>query len=79
MRIHQLSAEEALASLHTRPRGLDRAEAERRRGEFGPNQVERVETIPVIVRLSRQFTHFFALVLWLAAGWEFRGIGRPTP
>ena len=67
MRIHQLSVEEALASLHSGPEGVTEAEAERRLAEFGPNQVERVEATPLFVRLLSQFTHFFALILWFAA------------
>jgi sodium/potassium-transporting ATPase subunit alpha len=68
MRIHQLSVEGALASLHSGPEGIGEAEAKRRLAEFGPNQVERIETTSHLVRLLRQFTHFFALILWLAAG-----------
>jgi calcium-translocating P-type ATPase len=67
MRIHQLSVEDALASLHSGPAGISEAEARRRLAEFGPNQVERIETTPLLVRFLRQFTHFFALILWVAA------------
>ena len=67
MRIHQLSVEDALASLHSGPEGIGEAEAKRRLAEFGPNQVERVETTPLLTRFLLQFTHFFALILWLAA------------
>jgi calcium-translocating P-type ATPase len=67
MRIHQLSVEDALASLAARPGGLSQAEARRRLAEFGRNQVERIETTPLLIRFLRQFTHFFALILWVAA------------
>ena len=67
MRIHQLSVDDALASLHSGPEGIGEAEAKRRLDEFGPNQVERVETTPLLTRFLLQFTHFFALILWLAA------------
>ena len=67
MRIHQLSVDDALASLHSGPEGIGEAEAKRRLAEFGPNQVERVETTPLLTRFLLQFTHFFALILWLAA------------
>jgi calcium-translocating P-type ATPase len=67
MRIDQLSVEEALASLHSGADGIGDAEAKRRLSEFGPNQVERVEATPLVVRFLHQFTHFFALVLWFAA------------
>ena len=67
MRIHQLAPEEALAGLHSGPGGLSQSEARRRLAEFGPNQVERIETTSLATRLVRKFTHFFALILWLAA------------
>ena len=67
MRIHQLSVEDALVSLHSGPQGIDDAEAKRRLAEFGPNQVERVETTPLLTHFLHQFTHFFALILWFAA------------
>jgi sodium/potassium-transporting ATPase subunit alpha len=44
------------------------AEAKRRLADFGPNQVERIEATPLFLRFLRQFTHFFALILWFAAG-----------
>ena len=71
MRIHQLSVEDALASLHSGPEGIGEAEAKRRLAEFGPNQVERVETTPLLIRFLRQFTHFFALIFWVAAALAF--------
>ena len=66
-RIHQLSVQDALSSLHSGPEGIGEAEAKRRLAEFGPNQVERVETTPLLTRFLRQFAHFFALILWFAA------------
>ncbi len=67
MKIHELGAEAALESLGSSRAGLSQAEAERRRAEFGPNQVERIRTRPTWLRLAAQFTHFFAIVLWAAA------------
>jgi magnesium-transporting ATPase (P-type) len=66
MRIHQLSVEDALASLHSGPDGIGETEAKRRIAEFGPNQVESVEATPLLIRFLGQFTHFFALILWFA-------------
>ena len=63
--------EEALAALHSQPTGLAPAEAQRRLLAFGPNRVERLAGEPVWLTLLREFTHFFALVLWLAAGLAF--------
>ena len=46
MKIHQLSIEDALASVRSSPSGLSSSEAERRRREFGPNRVEKVGRRP---------------------------------
>jgi calcium-translocating P-type ATPase len=71
MKIHQISLEEAVQSLHSNPKGLSSAEAERRLSEFGPNRVERVRGTPLSVRFLKGFTHFFALILWVASGLAF--------
>ena len=63
MRIHQLSVEDALVSLHSAPEGIGEAEAKRRLAEFGPNQVKRIETTPHSSAFWGPFTHFFALIL----------------
>ena len=70
-KIHRLTVEGALASLQSGPSGLSGDEARRRLQEFGPNRVERIRTEPLTVRFSKSFTHFFALILWLAAGLAF--------
>jgi len=67
MKIHHFTTDQALASLRSSAQGLDDAEARRRLAEYGPNRVEGLRKTPAIVRLLREFTHFFALVLWLAA------------
>jgi calcium-translocating P-type ATPase len=71
MKIHHLTVEESLRSLGSRAGGLSRAEAERRLHEFGPNQVSQARGESLARRLARQFTHFFALVLWAAAALAF--------
>ncbi|MDD5298039.1 MAG: cation-transporting P-type ATPase [Rhodocyclaceae bacterium] len=68
MDIAQLSAEEALSSLRSHGEGLSSLEALRRQKEFGPNRVEELRGEPDWLKFARQFTHFFALLLWLAAG-----------
>lgn len=67
MRIHHLKAEDALLSLHSRAGGLEAAEAARRLEEFGANAVSAQRGPSVVRRLARQFVHFLALLLWLAA------------
>ena len=67
MKIHQLTIDEALHSLHTTVQGLTRDEAARRLAEFGPNQVERVREERWVLRFLKGFSHFFAVILWFAA------------
>jgi calcium-translocating P-type ATPase len=69
--IQSLTAEQSLASLHTAPSGLNAAAARRRLAEFGPNHVEEVEREPLLLRFAREFTHFFAVILWLGAALAF--------
>jgi sodium/potassium-transporting ATPase subunit alpha len=71
MNIHQLTVNDALKRLQSSPDGLLSAEANRRLLEFGPNQVEKVRGEPLILRFLKGFTHFFALILWIAAGFAF--------
>ncbi len=84
MKIHQLNSDEALASLRSGPNGLSSQEAHRRLIEYGPNRVERVRATPLALRFLRGFTHFFALILWLAAllaftaAWYQPGQGMAT-
>ncbi|MBZ0093836.1 MAG: cation-transporting P-type ATPase, partial [Sulfuricella sp.] len=71
MKIHHLTVEDAIRSLNSRPEGLSAQEAARRLKEFGPNRVERVKKELLALRFLREFTHFFALILWLAAALAF--------
>ncbi|MDD1610806.1 MAG: cation-transporting P-type ATPase [Methylococcaceae bacterium] len=71
MKIHQFSAEEALASLNSRHDGLIAAEVEHRFKEYGLNQIDEVRGESLLLRFIKEFVHFFALILWLAAGLAF--------
>ncbi len=71
MKIHHLTFEDAIASLNSSSEGLTRTGAARRLEEFGPNQVERIEKEALTLRFIREFTHFFALILWLATALAF--------
>ncbi|MGZ8200987.1 MAG: cation-translocating P-type ATPase, partial [Methylosarcina sp.] len=71
MKIHQIPVEEALESLNSRYEGLSQAEAARRLDEYGPNRLEEVRGEPLWLAFIKEFTHFFALILWLAAGLAF--------
>ncbi len=68
MKIHLLTVEEAIQSLGGHPDGLNNVEAQRRLKEYGPNRVEEIAGEPMFFRFIKEFTHFFALILWVAAG-----------
>jgi sodium/potassium-transporting ATPase subunit alpha len=65
--IQSLTAEQSLSSLRTSAHGLTAAEAQRRLAEFGPNHVEEVGRESLLLRFAREFTHFFAIILWVGA------------
>jgi sodium/potassium-transporting ATPase subunit alpha len=67
----QLSVDAALASLKSGASGLASDEAARRLSEFGHNRVEAVAREPLWLAFGREFTHFFALILWFAVGLAF--------
>ena len=69
--IAQLSTAKVSASLGGGLSGLSAQEAARRLAEFGPNRIEAVVGEPPWLTLVREFTHFFALLLWLAATLAF--------
>lgn len=66
-----LTAAEALAALGSGPQGLAAGEARQRLRKFGPNRIEAVAREPRWLGLLREFSHFFAIVLWLAAALAF--------
>lgn len=71
MQVHRLTIDDALRALRTEPEGLSRAEAARRLAEYGPNAIEHRARTPRWRVLVAQVTHFFALLLWAAAGLSF--------
>jgi sodium/potassium-transporting ATPase subunit alpha len=71
MSIAQQAPEAALAALRSGAQGLSADEARRRLEEFGFNRVEAAPREPLWLTLLREFSHFFALILWLAAGLAF--------
>jgi len=71
VKIHHLTADEALLSLHSRREGLSAAEAARRLTEYGENRIERLARPPLWRLLLKEFSHLFALILWLAAALAF--------
>jgi len=71
MKIHHLSPDEALKSLNSSHDGLSCDEARRRLSEYGPNRIDKVQGEPLWLIFIKEFIHFFALILWLAAGLAF--------
>jgi calcium-translocating P-type ATPase len=82
--IPALTVAQALTSLKTRADGLPAAEAARRLAEFGPNHVEEMGKESLLIGFAREFTHFFAIILWVGAALAFsaerygpgQGMGR---
>jgi magnesium-transporting ATPase (P-type) len=71
MKIQQLTAADAIESVHSSPTGLAQREATRRLGEFGPNELPRVPGEPLVLTFAKEFVHFFAIILWIAAALAF--------
>ena len=65
--IQHRDCESALTALASSINGLTPDEAARRLREFGPNRIASPAPRPAVLLLAAHFTHFFALVLWLAA------------
>ena len=65
--IGQSPPEEVYASLHTAPEGLGPAEVAERLLHVGPNRFEIVDRWKLPRALARQFTNFFAILLFLSA------------
>jgi hypothetical protein len=84
MLIHQLPLDAAFGSVRSTPAGLSQVEAAGRRLEFGPNRIQGLARTPFAFRFLRQFTHFFAALLWAAAvlaliaDWWMPGQGMAT-
>ena len=66
--IHRLDPDGALRSLDSRLSGLTTNEAAVRAREFGPNALTRTRGRSAVAQFLSQFTHFFAVILWVAAG-----------
>jgi sodium/potassium-transporting ATPase subunit alpha len=66
-----MPVERVFSGLGSSASGLSGDEATRRRLEFGPNRIEQVRRQPLTVRFLKEFTHFFAVILWIAAGLAF--------
>jgi len=71
MKIHHLTSVEALESLGSSMAGLSDAMIDGRLHEFGFNRIEETKKKSALLAFAQEFLHFFALILWLAAGLAF--------
>ncbi len=71
MDIARLSIADVLKAFHTDAGGLPPEEVRRRLSEYGANALREAQGPPLVSRLLRQFTHFLAVLLWIAAGLSF--------
>lgn len=71
MKIHTISKEEVLQSLITSEKGLSEEDAGRRLHEYGLNEIREVRKKPLFLRFLAQFTHFLAILLWIASALSF--------
>ncbi len=71
MKINNLTREDVFRTLVTSEQGLNEEEAKRRLAEFGRNEITRVKSRSLVLRLLGQFTHFLAILLWIASGLSF--------
>ncbi len=84
MNPHRHAIERLYAHLKSGEQGLSQAEAIRRLARYGDNRLEKIAGQSLPLRLFREFTHFFALILWFAAAlaffaeWRSPGQGMAT-
>lgn len=71
MKIQHLTVEEAYQSLQSGQHGLSAEVAEQRLFEYGANEFEPTRDASSWWRLMKGFTHFFAIILWVAAALVF--------
>ncbi len=69
--IHQLPIEDVLKRLETSNGGLSSDEAQRRLARYGPNVLVEPDRYSLLRGLFHHFTHFLAILLWIAAGLSF--------
>jgi sodium/potassium-transporting ATPase subunit alpha len=71
VKIQNLTKEEVFTTLLTSENGLPEEEAQRRLNEYGLNEIKEVRKKPLYLKFISQFTHFLALLLWIAAFLSF--------
>jgi sodium/potassium-transporting ATPase subunit alpha len=68
---HRLSADEVLKYLDSQVTGLSHEEARGRLRVYGDNRLHASVRLPLLRSFLKQFTHFLAILLWIAAGLSF--------
>ena len=71
MDIYRLSERDALKTLETSLGGLSAEDARQRLIRYGLNRLPEPTGPSLFSKLIRQFTHFLAILLWIAAGLAF--------
>lgn len=66
-RIFELSLSQVFSALDTRAEGLTVEEVRARLQKFGLNKIEAAKKTPLIYRFFFNFTHLFAVLLWIAS------------
>jgi len=66
--IHKIDYKQVFSILETRLEGLNESEVSDRLLKHGKNSLSQIIGISIFSKLVKQFTHFFALILWFAAG-----------
>lgn len=69
--VHRLSTEDVLKRLDTGNGDLSSDEAQRQVAHHGPNILVEADRYSPLRGLLRHFTHFLAVLLWIAAGLSF--------
>ena len=69
--LHQLTVDEVFKHLESREGGLSPEEAQQRLSRYGPNVLEGPSHYSLIREFLNQFTHFLAILLWIAAALAF--------
>ncbi len=69
--LHQLTVAEIFKHLETSEGGLSPEEAQQRLSRYGPNVLEEPSHYSLIRGFLHQFTHFLAILLWIAVALAF--------
>jgi sodium/potassium-transporting ATPase subunit alpha len=69
--LHRLTVAEIFKHLGTREGGLSPEEAQQRLSRYGPNVLEEPSHYSLIRGFLHQFTHFLAILLWIATALAF--------